>query len=184
MPPAAPRRPLFEALVFGGALLTVVALAVWWRVGASRARPASGPPVVDLPHSFAPGEPPRLLEPPVDAGSRPPLARERLLAADGSPREDLDALTDLVKGYLQAGLGDTARSLGFNEDLAVALTDVAALGESALPPDHPALRDGRVIDRWGTPWQVHPVASGVVELRSAGPDRRLYTPDDIGPVSF
>jgi len=179
MSSVAPRRSLFEALVFGGTLLAVVVLVVFWRGAASRARPSPGPSAADLPHAFAPGEPPRLLPPRAGDASRPPLAWERLLAADGSPSEDLAALSDLVKGYLQAGLGERTRSIGFNEDLAAALTDVTALGDSALPPDHPALRAGRVIDRWGTPWQVHPVASGVVDLRSAGPDRRLYTPDDF-----
>lgn len=179
MPSAASRRPLLEACAFAGALLAVVLLVVWWRGGGARARPGPAPTATGAPHAFAPGDPPRLLSPRAADASRPPLARERLLAADGSPREDLAALSDLVKGYLQAGLGDSARSIGFNEDLAAALTDAAALGEAALPPDHPALRDGRVIDRWGTPWQLHPVASGVVELRSAGPDRRLYTEDDV-----
>lgn len=179
MPSVAPRRPLLEAVAFGGVLLVFVGLVVWWRGGASRARSAPAAEAADAPGAFAPGEPPRLLPARAGDASRPPLAWERLLAADGSPGEDLAALSDLVKGYLHAGLGDAARPIGFNEDLAAALTDAATLGESALPPDHPALRDGRVIDRWGTPWQVHPVASGVVELRSAGPDRRLYTPDDV-----
>jgi hypothetical protein len=182
MSSVAPRRSLFEALIFGGALFAVVVLVVFWRAAASRTQTAPAPAVSDSPHAFAPGEPPRLLPPRAEESSRPPLAWERLLAADGSPGEDLAALSELVKGYLQAGLGEKTRSIGFNEDLAAVLTDVAALGDSALPPDHPALRAGRVIDRWGTPWQVHPVASGVVDLRSAGPDRRLYTPDDIGPA--
>lgn len=107
------------------------------------------------------------------------MAWERLLAADGSAREDLAALGDLVGGYLQSGLGDARRGIGFNEDLVPALTDVAALGEAALPTDHPAIRDGRLIDRWGTPWQVHPLAGDLIQLRSAGPDRRLYTADDL-----
>ena len=38
---------------------------------------------------------------------------------------------------------------------------------------------GRLIDRWGTPWQIHPRAADSIDVRSAGPDRRLYTPDDV-----
>ncbi|MBC8008492.1 MAG: hypothetical protein H7067_00160, partial [Burkholderiales bacterium] len=109
----------------------------------------------------------------------PALAWERLLAADGSPREDLASIADLVTGYLQSGLGDARRTIGFNENLIPALTDRAALGDAALPTDHPSIREGRLIDRWGTPWQVHPLAADSIQLRSAGPDRRLYTDDDL-----
>jgi hypothetical protein len=104
---------------------------------------------------------------------------ERLLVADGSPREDLAALADLTTNYLQAVPSARRPALGFNEDLARALTDRDALGDAALPATHPALVGGRLIDRWGTPWQVHPLAADVLQLRSAGPDRRLYTPDDL-----
>lgn len=129
--------------------------------------------------AFAPGEPPRLLAPREATAERPVLAWERLLAADGSPQEDIVALGDLVNGYLQSGLGAARRTIGFNEDLVPALSDAAALGEAALPAEHPAIREGRLIDRWGTPWQVHPLAGDSLQLRSAGPDRRLYTADDL-----
>lgn len=164
--------------------------ALWWIV--RQGHPASRPvgdsskstPSIALsapavPAAFAPGEPPRLLSARAATAERPALAWERFLAADGSPTEDLAALGDLVSGYLQSGLGETRREIGFNEDLVTALTDAAALGEAALPADHPAIREGRLIDRWGTPWQVHPQARDSIQLRSAGPDRRLYTADDL-----
>ena len=135
------------------------------------------PPVPSA--AVSPGAPPRLLPPRPADPARPALAWERFLAADGSPAEDLAALNDLVVGYLHAGTGEARRLIGFNEDLVPALTDSAALGDAALPPDHPAVRDGKLIDRWGTPWQVHPLEADKVELRSAGPDRRLYTADDL-----
>jgi hypothetical protein len=158
--------------------------ALWWL---ARSGEPGSEPVLDSisaghsapAYAFASGEPPRLLPPHEGTAERPVLAWERLLAEDGSPGEDLAALGDLVEGYLHSGLGDARRSIGFNEDLAAALTDVHALGEAALPAGHPALRDGRVIDRWGTPWQVHPVAGDLLQLRSAGPDQRLYTADDV-----
>lgn len=162
------------------ALAAAVAAGFWlaWRDEVGEA--AAAPAVVGVAdHAFAPGEPPRLLAPRAGTAEAPVLSWERLLAADGSPEEDLAALADLTAGYLQAGLGEAARSLGFNEDLAAALTDRTALGDAAVPVEHPALRDGRLIDRWGTPWQVHPLAADHIELRSAGPDRRLYTADDL-----
>ena len=179
------RRVRAVGLLF---FLAVVLGVLWWlpRQGA----PASGAAVVSRgsparipaatpPEAFAPGAPPRLLPPRPADPARPALAWARFLAADGSPAEDLTALNDLVVGYLQAGQGATRRLIGCNEDLVPALTDSAALGDVALPPDHPAIWDGKLIDRWGTPWQVHPLAADKIELRSAGPDRRLYTADDL-----
>lgn len=159
--------------------------ALWWLAHRGNpAPPPAGDPATEAavsasPGAFAPGEPPRPLPPREATPGRPVMAWERLLAADGSPREDLAALGDLVDGYLQSGLGNARRSIGFNEDLVPALTDSEALGDAALPPGHPAIREGRLIDRWGTPWQVHPLAKDLVQLRSAGPDRRLYTADDL-----
>lgn len=138
------------------------------------------------PGAFAPGAPPRLLPARPADPARPALAWERLLAADGSPAEDLASLRDLVENHVHSGLGGAAgesggggRGIAFNEDLIPALADRDALGEAALPADHPAIREGRLIDRWGTPWQVHPLASDLIQVRSAGPDRRLYTADDL-----
>jgi hypothetical protein len=104
---------------------------------------------------------------------------ERLLVADGSPHEDLAALADLTANYLQAVPSASRPALGFNADLARALADRDTLGDAALPATHPALVNGQLIDRWGTPWQIHPLAADVLQLRSAGPDRRLYTADDL-----
>jgi len=169
------------------ALLLALGGVALWRFGPSATAPRSpqatkagglGNPQPAPPEAFAPGAPPRLLPPRPADPARPELAWERLLAADGSPAEDLASLKDLVAGYLQAGRGEVRRPIGFNEDLVPALTDSMALGEAALPTDHPAIRDGKLFDRWGTPWQVHPLAADQVELRSAGPDRRLYTADD------
>jgi hypothetical protein len=127
----------------------------------------------------APPAPPTLRPRRVATPEAPLLAHEELLTLEGDAAADLSALADLTRAYLERPADPTRPPLGFNEDLARALTDPDALGESAIPPDHPALRDGQLIDRWGTPWHVHPLASDVIELRSAGPDLRLYTSDDL-----
>lgn len=177
-PAARPPRPLLEALLFALVVGAGVALLLDLRLFAPPATREDVRPY-EPPGAFAPGEAPRLLPARTATPERPVLAWERLLAADGSAAEDLAALADLTTSYLQSGPGGSRRAIGFNEDLAAALTDGDALGESALPAAHPALRDGRLIDRWGTPWQVHPLAEASLQLRSAGPDRRLYTADDL-----
>jgi len=36
-----------------------------------------------------------------------------------------------------------------------------------------------VMDRWNTPYWFHANAATQVEIRSAGPDRNLFTADDL-----
>ena len=39
--------------------------------------------------------------------------------------------------------------------------------------------DGELIDPWGTPYFFHQISGSDTEVRSAGPDRVMYTADDI-----
>jgi hypothetical protein len=125
--------------------------------------------------------PPHLLPPRAANATAPEETWERILAADGDARGDLRAAHELALDYLRSV--PTAQldrqPWAENADLARALTDVEVLGLAALPKDHPALRVGRLIDRWGSPLLLHQVARDHVELRSAGPDRVPYTADDL-----
>jgi hypothetical protein len=38
---------------------------------------------------------------------------------------------------------------------------------------------GALTDRWGTPFFFHSAQAGVIAIRSAGPDRLLWTEDDL-----
>ena len=38
---------------------------------------------------------------------------------------------------------------------------------------------GELVDNWGTPYFFHQVSGSVMEIHSAGPDRRLWTADDL-----
>ena len=49
-----------------------------------------------------------------------------------------------------------------------------------FPRDHPDLNaDGALLDRWGTPYYFHPLSAQEMDVRSAGPDRRLWSDDDL-----
>ncbi len=123
--------------------------------------------------------PPSLLPARAATPDSPLLSWERLLVEDGSPVEDRAALQEIVTGFLQSTNIGSRPPLGPNEEFASALTDSERIGETAIPLTHPAIRDGKIIDRWGSPWFFHQESSGSVSVRSAGPDRRLFTSDDI-----
>ena len=48
------------------------------------------------------------------------------------------------------------------------------------PPAGASLNgQGELIDRWGTPYFFHQLSRDAMEIRSAGPDRKMYTNDDL-----
>jgi len=49
-----------------------------------------------------------------------------------------------------------------------------------LPYDHPRLApDGSLLDAWSEPFFIHQISQSQIQIRSAGPDRALFTTDDI-----
>ena len=160
-------------------LAAILAAIVWLAFRPGKPQPASPPPPVPAKAPLA--TPPELLEPRAATPDHPIESWERLLARDGSPQEDRDALADLVTNYLQA-LPDSRRPpLGTNDEITRALTDSDALGDAALPISHPGIVNGQLVDRWGNPWHFHQQSADLIEVRSAGPDGRLFTNDDLAP---
>ncbi|BCX47991.1 hypothetical protein HAHE_18990 [Haloferula helveola] len=101
-------------------------------------------------------------------------------SSDSTPLDDLVALHRVVRGYFSIVKDQEKYPIGGNEDLAAALRGENAYKQAFLPSVHPAFDDdGRLVDRWDTPLFVHPVAARAIELRSAGPDRTLFTDDDL-----
>lgn len=48
------------------------------------------------------------------------------------------------------------------------------------PPDGQTLNEeGELVDRWGTPYFFHQLSKNSMEIRSAGPDRIMWTRDDL-----
>ncbi len=99
---------------------------------------------------------------------------------DLTAQDDLKALAELLVLYRANHRDHASRPLGLNREFTAALIERNEYGLALLPADHPAINaDGELTDRWGSPYQFHPLSSDQVEIRSAGPDRQLYTGDDL-----
>ena len=165
-------------IIGGGLLLGALALFFWWpdpeetRFYWASAEP---PEVAKANEPVQPTRVAGLLEEAVGS----PLAA-RLNAVDGSGQEDVQILHDLVVQYLQAMQRRQGPPIGDDMDLAKVLKWRNPLKRPVLDPSHPALSaDGHLSDRWGTPYHVHALSSNAYRIRSAGPDRRLFTNDDL-----
>ena len=113
-----------------------------------------------------------------------PTAAERLLEGYANPStppiEDLKKIHRVVTGYFTVVKDASHFPIGGNADLAAALRGENPNRETYVPAGHPVFsKDGLLVDRWGSPLVVHPEAWTQLELRSAGPDKIAYTPDDL-----
>ena len=175
-PGAAPsRRP---ARRLAGALLLPLLVLLLAPPLFRRCAPAPSTPS----DTEAPAPAPRVSPPSAPPSGPAPSAADLLLAPGGSGRGDVAALADLVTNYLVSMPPLRRPALGFNEDFVRALSDPRVMGDAALKPGHPAVSEGRLLDRWGTPWFFHPLSAEQIEVRSAGPDRELFTADDLSSL--
>lgn len=72
---------------------------------------------------------------------------------------------------------------GENAEIVAGLLGGNSKKLAVIPPDFPAVNAaGELVDRWSTPFHFHPVSATVIEVISAGPDRALWTADDIGAL--
>lgn len=113
-----------------------------------------------------------------------PPANPRLYAELNSvatpPANDLKIVESLVVNALAFSHEAHQPTLELNEDITRALTGANPEGIVLLPSDHPAIDgQGRLCDRWGTPYSFHPLSTATIEIRSAGPDRKFFTNDDL-----
>ena len=70
--------------------------------------------------------------------------------------------------------------LSANEEFAAILRGKNPAQLRFLPDTHPAF-NGRyqIVDRWQTPLFFHALSHDRIDIRSAGPDREMWTKDDI-----
>ena len=90
--------------------------------------------------------------------------------------EELNAVDAAIRNF-EAVLGENP--IGSNAEITAAL-----LGNNLkqikleLPTGSRLNGEGEMCDRWGTPYFFHQLSKTEMEIRSAGPDRQMWTGDD------
>ena len=70
--------------------------------------------------------------------------------------------------------------VGTNADIMKAVMGENPKQARLGPPEGQTLSaDGELLDQWGTPYFFHQLSGESMEVRSAGPDKTLWTSDDI-----
>ncbi|MEO5913743.1 MAG: hypothetical protein ABIS50_05890 [Luteolibacter sp.] len=166
-----------------GALAVIALLS--WKVFHQK-RQTSAPPVVAPQEVVPPGivvtesssvVPP----PPPSSGSAP---GDRMLGDYGNPdlppKNDMVIMARAISGFLTIDKQATNRPLSANEEWSAALRGLRP-GTEPWISDRPPVFDPwhRLIDRWHTPLFFHALGGRQWEIRSAGPDRKPWTDDDL-----
>jgi hypothetical protein len=71
--------------------------------------------------------------------------------------------------------------VGTNPEITRELAGENSKGVNFLKSDdgHRVNRRGELVDAWGTPYFFHQLSGNEMEIRSAGPDRKMWTGDDL-----
>ena len=97
-----------------------------------------------------------------------------------APEEDLVEMSHALDNFALLVKGDNPIRLGANEEIGLALKGKNRLQMRFLPETHHAFNArGQLIDRWGTPLFFHANDRTRLDIRSAGPDRVMWTADDL-----
>ena len=117
-------------------------------------------------------------------GRLPSLLGETILRgyADTNlpPEHDLTLMSRLMDNSVLLLKSAANRPLSANEDWVGFFRGKNSAREVFLPERHTALNaQGQLVDRWNSPLFIHALGSGRYELRSAGPDKKLWTDDDL-----
>ncbi len=171
------RRPLLLVAVFAAAAL--VAFLLW---PSPVPATGTGPVTPAAPRTPAPSPPlPAGPAPAATAGPTPldilDLARD-LNAPAGTVAADLRLVSSVLETF-RTNFPREGNPVGTNAEITAILTGANRLRLAFLHPRHPALNAaGELCDRWGTPFFFHAESATRMEIRSAGPDRKMWTADD------
>ena len=116
--------------------------------------------------------------PPAVEDATNPLAAE-LNVPTGTIRRDLEVLNEIFVNF-QTNFPRTGNPVGENSEITAALTGANPAAFAFIPKKHPAINAaGELCDRWGTPFHFHQLSGTQMEIRSAGPDKKFGTADDV-----
>lgn len=109
-----------------------------------------------------------------EPGTPPPRRAEN---AEPEVAADFDKVTLMLRAYHDV-TGENP--VGTNAEIMIAVMGGNPKSAQLGPPEGQTLNgNGELVDRWGTPYFFHQLSKDLMEIHSAGPDRRMGTGDDI-----
>ena len=141
---------------------------------ASAARPSGNFPPPPTPRAT---NPPTSANPPSNIGdtTKPPVP----VAPDVIEKAaiEVDKVGLMLRDY-RTRMGENP--VGTNAEIMKAVMGGNPKQARLGPPEGQQINgDGELLDQWGTPYFFHQMSKSDMEIRSAGPDRKMWTADDV-----
>lgn len=166
-------RPI--AYVAAGALAGIIGLVLFNAKNAPHPRPVSTVPPSSTPQAI-PGHPSH-------GGDTPSPASASATPAPRPLPPPPEAVTDgenVQRMFRDFRTRIGGNPVGTNAEIMQSVMGGNPVQANLGPPEGQTLNDqGELLDRWGTPYFFHQLSKDSMEVRSAGPDRILWTPDDV-----
>ena len=164
-------------------LLLLIVLALWTLVSRMARRTAVAPEPQSAGTSLYPAATSRTSPARADVAGEALAERSTLADELNAPasniQSDLQLVSEII-GTFQTNFLQTGNPTGTNAEITAALSGRNPLRLALIPADHPAInQDGELVDRWGTPFFFHAESANRMEIRSAGPDQKMWTDDDV-----
>lgn len=166
---------LWRLLLVVAGLLIALYLWQWGRprpeapAASGAASAAAATPTAPRPSESAPG--------PANPVGFEGLAE--LHAPNGTVTADLRVMQAVLEAF-RTSFPAEGNPTGSNAEITAALAGANRPGLVLIPRTHPAINaEGELCDRWGTPYFFHSESRRRTTVRSAGPDRRMWTEDDV-----
>lgn len=107
-----------------------------------------------------------------------PIANS-LNAPGGTIQQDLEILNAVFVAW-QTNFPREGNPVGENDEITAALAGDNRLHYAFVAPASAAINSaGQLCDRWGIAFRFHQLSGTRMEIRSAGPDRKFGTADDV-----
>ncbi len=134
-------------------------------------------PLTTKPDAAIPATPETPVAAPVPTAPPPQPAPINPAATLRTPEEELQQVSFSIESFRKS-LG--SNPVGANEEITRSLLgDNEKKLQVGLPDGVAQNAAGEMVDRWGTPYFFHQQSATEMEIRSAGPDRKLWTDDDL-----
>ena len=139
--------------------------------------PSAVEPTKPMPSQIVSAQPPTTKAPNVPETPAPPAEPPKPISDRKRFTEEMRPLLFMLRDYRTLMEGNP---VGSNAEIMKALMGGnpkhARLGP---PPGFELNGDGELIDHWGTPFFFHQQSATQMEIHSAGPDKVMWTTDDI-----
>ena len=116
---------------------------------------------------------------PEQATSDFPALADSLNSKSNTIEQDLHIVSEILLTY-RTNFQNKGNPIGSNAEITLSLTGKNKFGLVLISANNKAINEsGELCDRWGTPYFFHAESGIKMKIQSAGPDKKMWTKDDI-----